>query len=202
MIGVLFVLALQAADGSQAPAPAEHNAADAIADILARTPPDGPPAPAVPAQTPAAPPAAAPSSVAAAPTGSAAFPAVSAPADRAQRYESSLRASFQAREARQGDLDGRWTLTDVDGKALYIFQLADPGPGRGPVEGAWRDLGRTDGARTSGFIDAAARSGRSLTVNFQDAGPCTVTLTEGADGRWTGQIKVGDKTQAVVMGRA
>ncbi|HUO21313.1 MAG TPA: hypothetical protein VMU59_02215 [Caulobacteraceae bacterium] len=216
MIGAVFALALLAADASPssaAPAPAPpttRSTGDLIADILAQTPPapvtpKGPPAPtAAPGPGQPAP----PTPPITPPIALQIDPAAASTLDTAPggepptRYDQGMRSSFQAREARQGDLDGRWTLTDPDGKALYVFQLADPGRGRGPVEGAWRDLGQAGGPAASGFIDAADRVGRALTLNFQDAGPCTVTLTQAPDGRWTGQIKTAAATRPVVMARS
>jgi hypothetical protein len=191
MIGVMFALVLQAAN---APSP---SIGDLIGDILAQTPPDGPAGPvAVPPQTAAPPPAQTNPTQAPPP----AFPDA-APDAPSSRYDSSVRSSFQAQEARQGDLDGRWTVTGADGKALYVLQLADPGAGRGPVEGAWRDPARTGAPGGSGFIDAADRAGHDLTLTFQDAGTCTLALTLGADGRWTGQLKRADQSQPVTMAR-
>jgi hypothetical protein len=122
--------------------------------------------------------------------------------DPAARYASGVRSSFEARQARQGPLDGRWTLSDTDGHGLYVFQLADPGPGRGPVEGAWRDLDRQGAADALGFLDAAERSGQGLILSFREAQLRTVTLTQGTDGRWTGQIVSEGQARPVVMTRS
>jgi hypothetical protein len=117
-------------------------------------------------------------------------------------YESGVRSTFQAREARQGPLDGRWALNDPDGKGLYMIQLADPGPGRGPVEGAWRDLAREGAVGSSGFLTSAERAGQDLVLKFQEDQLCVVTLTLGADGRWTGRLQSAEGTRPVVMTRS
>lgn len=117
-------------------------------------------------------------------------------------YESGVRSSFEARESRQGPLDGRWVLNGADGKGLYMIQFDDPGPGRGPVEGAWRDLVRQGAVGSSGFLASADRSGQDLVVKFQENAPCVVTLALGADGRWTGSLRTADGSRPVVMTRS
>jgi hypothetical protein len=198
MIGAIFALALQATAGADTP---PRNAADGIGEILAHTPPDAP----VPAPPPAAVPAPAPAS-APAPPPVMAPPIAAAPSSppdgRASLYESSIRSTFEAREARQGPLDGRWTLSDADGKGLYIFQLADPGAGRGPVEGAWRDLGRQGSANASGFLASADRTGEALVLRFEEGQAWVVTLTLGPDGRWSGRMQAADQSRPVVMTRS
>ena len=198
MIGAIFALALQATAGADTP---PRNAADGIGEILAHTPPDTPtPAPAPP---PAAAPAAAPAS---APPPAIAPPLASAPSSppdgRASPYESSIRSTFEAREAQQGPLDGRWVLSDAAGKGLYMIQLADPGPGRGPVEGAWRDLGRQGAANASGFLASADRAGEALVLRFEEGQAWVVTLTLGPDGRWSGRMQAADQSRPVVMTRS
>jgi len=186
MIGVILALALQVADASPAPpkppVAAPSNAADAIADIIAQTAADTPP----PASRPSPPPPPPPG-----PT----------PEEQAKIYESGVRSTFEAREARQGPLDGRWVLADAEGKSLYMFQLADPGPGRGSVEGAWRDLARQGAAGASGFLSSADRSGQDLVLRFEEDAPCVVTLAQGADGRWTGVLRAAAASRPVVMTR-
>lgn len=197
MIGAVLALALQAigADAAAAASPAggpdaqttsaQANAADAIADILANTPPDAaPPAPMPPAES-SPPPLPGPTVE-----------------ERAQMYESGVRSSFQARESRQGPLDGRWVLTDADGKSLFMLQLTDPGVGRGPVEGAWRDMERQGAVGASGFLTSADRSGPDLVLKFEEGDACVVTLAQGADGRWTGALRVADHSRPVVMTRS
>ncbi|HVY32920.1 MAG TPA: hypothetical protein VG960_00740 [Caulobacteraceae bacterium] len=187
MIGAILALALQVADATPAPAaapsPPTSNAADAIADIIAGAAAEPPPAPAAAPAPPPPPPG---------PT----------PEERAQMYESGVRSTFQAREARQGPLDGRWVLTGADGKSLYMIQLADPGPGRGPVEGAWRDLERQGAVGASGFLASAERLGQELVLKFDEDAPCVVTLTLGADGRWSGALRTAAANRPVTMSRS
>lgn len=181
MIGAIFALALQLADATPAPPAAlspPANAADAIADIIAQSAAEAssiaPPAP----------------------------PPGPTPEERAQLYESGVRSTFQAREARQGPLDGRWVLAAADGEKLYMLQLADPGLGRGPVEGAWRDLARQGAVGASGFLASADRSGPDLVLKFNEDAPCVVTLTLGADGRWSGALQTAAASRAVTMTRS
>lgn len=200
MIGAIVALALQAIGADAAAsagadaraAPASSNAVDAIADILAHTPAE-PPSPAPEPNTPQP----SPPPVVASPSS----PETS-PEQRARMYKSGVRSSFQARQSRQGPLDGRWVLNDPDGKGLYMLQLADPGAGRGPVEGAWRDLGRQGAADASGFLISADRSGQTLVLTFEEGNSCVVTLMLGADGRWTGALRTANRNQPVVMTRS
>ncbi len=200
MIGAIFALALLAIGADAAPPvgdaaaanagaqaqPPSSNAADAIADILAHTPPDSAPPPAVAPPSPPVPPPA---------------PELT-PDERARMYETGVRSSFEARESRQGPLDGRWLLADADGKNLYMLQLTDPGVGRGPVEGAWRDLERQGAVGASGFLASADRYGADLVLKFEEGDPCVVTLVLGADGRWTGSLRTADRSRPVVMTRS
>ena len=205
MIGAVLTLALQAIGADAAAAaspaldasaqvkPAPANAADAIADILANIPPDAAPPPPTPtAGAPPPPPQPPPPPPPPGPTIE----------ERAQMYESGVRSSFQARESRQGPLDGRWALTDADGKSLYMLQLTDPGIGRGPVEGAWRDLRRQGAVGASGFLTSAERSGQDLVLKFEEGDACVVTLVLGADGRWTGALHIANRSQPVAMTRS
>jgi hypothetical protein len=193
VIGVILALAMILQTDAEPPiAPAPRTAAEAAAETLSKAAA----AQAAATQEQAAPAPLAPPAAPSPPAPSAASP------PSALYYESGVRTQFQAQEARQGPLDGRWSLDDADGKALFDLQLADPGPGRGPVEGAWRDLGRQGALDETGFIAGAERVGQTLTLSFSEppqTEPWTAVLTQGADGRWSGQMRRADQILAVVM---
>jgi hypothetical protein len=83
-----------------------------------------------------------------------------------------------------------------------MLQLTDPGTGRGPVEGAWRDLSRQGAVGASGFLTSAEHLGRDLVLKFEEGQSCVVTLTEGPDGRWTGALRTGEGNRPVSMTRS
>ena len=141
MIGAIVALALQAIGADAAAsagadaraAPASSNAVDAIADILAHTPAD-PPSPAPEPNTPQP----SPPPVVASPS-----PPETSPEQRARMYESGVRSSFQARQSRQGPLDGRWVLNDPTARAFTCCNR----PIRGRGADRWRAPGAIWGAR-------------------------------------------------------
>jgi hypothetical protein len=124
--------------------------------------------------------------------------------------QAAVQGAYAAAQARRGGLDGRWRLEAADGRALYIFQLSDPGPVPDPrsgnpgvpvIEGAWRDPGR-QGASGSGFLDSVVREGSALTLRFIDGDrPLTVSLRQRADGDWNGAIEGTGSSRPAVMKR-
>jgi hypothetical protein len=132
-------------------------------------------------------------------------PSADAPVDQPPISESdregAVRDAYTAAEARRGPLDGRWRLTARDGRALYVFQLSDPGQIADPrsgdpeapvIEGAWRDPSRTSSAGGSGFLDSVRREGAALSLHFVDhdlARPMVVTLRQKRDGAWAGVLQ-------------
>jgi hypothetical protein len=138
-------------------------------------------------------------------SGAPAPPPVDSQLEQPQMSEAERQAAVQgayaAAEARRGPLDGRWRLTASDGRALYIFQLSDPGqvpdprsgdPSAPVIEGAWRDPARPSAAGGSGFLSHVRRDGGSLSVRFVDrdpARPMVVTLRQQRDGVWAGVLR-------------
>lgn len=114
------------------------------------------------------------------------------PADQA--YDSRLRSSAAAVRGYQGPMEGGWTLMAA-GRPLYVLQLVDRG---GYVDGAWRDLRRPGATEGSGYIDDVQRSGGAMTIRLA-AG--IVVVLHAADGRWTGQLTEGGKTEAATLSR-
>jgi hypothetical protein len=115
--------------------------------------------------------------------------------------EAAVQGAYAAAEARRGPLDGRWRLTARDGRALYVFQLSDPGPIADPrsadattpvIEGAWHDPARSSAAGGSGFLDSVHRDGAALSLSFFDrdpARPLVVSLRQRHDGVWAGVLQ-------------
>jgi hypothetical protein len=112
-----------------------------------------------------------------------------------QAYDSRLRSSAAAVRGFQGPMEGAWTLS-AGGRAVYALQLVDRG---GYVDGAWRDLRRTGALDGSGFIDEVQRAGGGdVTIRFAEG---IVAVLRGADGRWTGQLTEGGRTETVTLAR-
>jgi hypothetical protein len=119
-------------------------------------------------------------------------------------------ADFRAAQIQRGPLEGRWRLASRRGAPLYLIQLADPSgrpdaaataPASPAIEGAWCDLGRVDSPQGSGYLAAAKRTGRRLTLLFfEDGRARTVELAAAERGRWRGEIIDGQRI-AVVMAR-
>lgn len=111
-----------------------------------------------------------------------------------QAYDSRLRASAAAVRGFQGPMEGAWTLS-ADGRALYALQLVDRG---GFIDGAWRDLRRPGALEGSGYIDDVQRTGGDITIRFADG---IVAVLRPADGRWTGKLTEGGRTEAATLAR-
>jgi hypothetical protein len=118
-------------------------------------------------------------------------------------YQNRVLSNFQATQNRQGQFDGRWTVTGSAGD-MFVLQLTDPGDG-GAVEGAWRDV-RKAGQGRSGLIDSITREGDMVTVRFVEAGnsqPVEVRLRSPQPGGWLGEATTAEGgRQSVVMHRA
>ena len=126
----------------------------------------------------------------------AAMPSASPPAD----FTARMRDSATAAQGLQGPLDGTWTLRDVRGRPLYVFQITDPVGGAGPLEGAWRKSGRSAPA---GLIDAVARRSDRLTIRFAGGGEVVrVRLRRRGDGAWVGGVSENGHDLAVTLRRS
>lgn len=109
-------------------------------------------------------------------------------------YDERIRAGLAAAQGFLGPLDGGWTLTG-GGRELYVLQLADR---NGEVQGAWRDPRRTGQSDASGLIDEIARDGGDVRFRF---GAASGVLHPAGDGRWTGDLTEGGRTQPVKLAR-
>ncbi|OYX34672.1 MAG: hypothetical protein B7Y99_05075 [Caulobacterales bacterium 32-69-10] len=118
-------------------------------------------------------------------------------------YESGIRGAFSRTQSLQGPLDGTWVLKDAAGASLYRVQLVDPGFSGGRLEGAWQDLRSGSPMESSGFFSGVAREGARLTLQFARAGEglTAITVDQRPDGRYAGELKVGDKGEPVVLAR-
>ncbi len=124
-------------------------------------------------------------------------------ANRDAAIDARIQASAEAAESLQGPLDGHWTLVGADGKAIYAFQLVDhPSPNE-PPEGVWRDLRRPQVPGDIGFVDSLQKAPGQLTMSFNTGGPSAtnVSLKQGPDGLWTGQLTEDGATTAVTLRR-
>ena len=192
--GLLLALAAAAPATAQPPR-------DPIDDLLR---PDAPPSPAtapVPPPFEPAPPAVPPPPLPLMPPprGSEAGPV---PLEQAGRtpdgppneadvaYDNRLRASLASSQGLRGAMDGGWSLMAGE-RELYVLELADR---KGVLEGAWRDPRRPG---VSGFIDAVDRSGEQVVLHF---GAAVVTL-HGAEGRWAGELREGERVEPVTLWR-
>ncbi|HEY2658810.1 MAG TPA: hypothetical protein VGI79_03745 [Caulobacteraceae bacterium] len=124
---------------------------------------------------------------------------------------STVQSAYAAAEQRQGQLDGRWRLSDGAGVPLFDFQLTDPGGSRSPrasnpehpdIEGAWRDLRREGGVGASGFLLSVRRDGTNLEIRFYETDPrrpSRLMLHPTADGGWTGELTEGGPAKFVFL---
>lgn len=115
------------------------------------------------------------------------------PSPEEEAYDSRIRSSAAAARAFLGPLDGGWTITG-GGRELYVLQLADRD---GIVEGSWRDPRRPGAPDASGYLDVADRSDGSLVLSFTGA----FAVLRLVDGRWTGQLTEGERTERVTLVR-
>lgn len=204
---ILLLLALAAA-----PALAQDEP-DGIGAMLNRAPPAPKSAEATnPVPPPAGPPAAMPPSTPAPPAQGSAQPLVDQtgvspdgpPSETDMAFENRIRQSVAAAQGLQGPLDGRWTLYDGAGRALYIFIFVDPASGRGALEGAWRDPRRARGGDDLGVVERLEHAGPSLTLDFTPRAGVAATdirLQGQAGGDWAGEMTEAGAVQKVSLRR-
>jgi hypothetical protein len=112
------------------------------------------------------------------------------PTEADQAYDNRLRDSLLAAQGLRGPMDGGWSLMAGE-REVYVLELADRS---GEVQGAWRDPRRPG---VSGFVDAVDRSAEAVVLRFASA---VVTLRS-AGGRWTGELREGERVQPVTLRR-
>ena len=111
-----------------------------------------------------------------------------------QAYDSRLRSSAAAVRGFQGPMEGAWMLS-AGGRPVYALQLVDRG---GHVDGAWRDLRRTGALDGSGYIDEVRRAGGDVTIRLAAD---VIAVLRAADGRWTGRLTEGGRSETVTLVR-
>lgn len=119
-----------------------------------------------------------------------------------QNYENRLRASFASAQGLQGPMDGGWTLSGRDGRALYALLLVDKN--QASLEGAWRDTRRPGVADASGFFSDIQRIGGQINATFYPrpgGGAAVLSLTAAANGQWTGELDEGGRRIPVTLKR-
>jgi|HubBroStandDraft_4_1064222.scaffolds.fasta_scaffold164134_2 hypothetical protein len=137
--------------------------------------------------------------------------AQSAPAQSNAGGAVQVMADFRAAQAQRGPMEGRWRIVSRRGQALYLIQLADPGgqagagatsPAAPVIEGAWCDLRRAESPQGCGYLAAAKRIGRRLTLLFfENDGERTFELAADRRGRWRGDLVDAGRRTPVVMSR-
>jgi hypothetical protein len=108
-----------------------------------------------------------------------------------------------AAEALHGPLDGAWTLRDGQGRALFLFELADP-VGAGPdLQGAWRDPRRADDREAMGLFKSAHRAADgTLKLAFDtDVATIAIRLRKFGPAVWRGVMRDPSGARAVVLTR-
>jgi hypothetical protein len=116
-----------------------------------------------------------------------------------------VRASAEAAQGYQGQLDGAWTLTDAAGRPIYDFQLVERAGGRGELQGVFRDLRAAATPGDIGFVDSLERNGAQLNLSFHPAAggaAVSVALSGGADGDWAGDLREGAAVTHVKLRRS
>jgi hypothetical protein len=118
-------------------------------------------------------------------------------------FEGRMRDSFDAAQALQGPLDGRWTLYDAGGRALYAIQIVDPAGGGGPLQAAWRDPRDSSPLGALGVVSDIARTGGALRLSFTGRGGLINTLLLWRDPHagWSGRMVEGGKAMRVTLRR-
>jgi hypothetical protein len=100
-----------------------------------------------------------------------------------------ISSSSQAAEALQGELDGAWDLTDLEGRKLYALQIVDPPGPRPHLEAAWRRLTGPPSIDASGPADIAQPTASVLRLSFSQGGSAVrIDLRRNRAGEWSGRL--------------
>lgn len=111
------------------------------------------------------------------------------PSDADTAYDQGVASAEIRADQSAGPLDGRWRLTDAEGRPLFDLALRDDGAGM-PAEGAYQ----APGAGEAGLLIAAETPG------VWTLGEATLSLTQGPDG-WRGTLTGHGRTTAVRLVR-
>ena len=119
--------------------------------------------------------------------------------DSERQYDSRL---LQALSAKEGQMEGSWLVTGVDGRKLISLELRG---GTGRLEGAWRSAQASYGLNGSGFVSDVSLAGRELEVNYfvgSSRSPMILHLHKDSDGLWRGtQMNVAGERTPIVLTR-
>jgi len=111
------------------------------------------------------------------------------PTDADAAYDQGVASAELRADQSAGPLDGRWRLTDAEGRVLFDVALRDDGAGL-PAEGAYQ----APGAGAAGLLIAGETPG------VWTLGEATLSLTQAADG-WRGTLTGHGRTTAVRLVR-
>ena len=116
-----------------------------------------------------------------------------APSGADTAYDAGIANAERTMDGRMGPLDGRWRLTDAEGRPLMILSLMDQGEAR-PLEGGYRT---SDSRAAVGPLTAAERTAGSLVLDLDGA---RLSLHPAGEG-WTGRLTRDGREQPVTLAR-
>lgn len=119
------------------------------------------------------------------------------PSDTEVAYDQGVTQAEINMDRRMGPLDGRWHVTDAQGRALLSLVLTDRGEGR-RIEGAFRRLDVHAAIDSSGVAGPAAVQAETVVV---PVGGGEMRLSPSGDG-WTGVLVQGRESRPVTLSRA
>jgi hypothetical protein len=112
-----------------------------------------------------------------------------APPTQGSPVDQRISSSYEAAQALQGELDGAWDLTDLEGRRLYSLQIVDPPGPRPHLEAAWRSLTAPASIDASGPAGITQPTTSVLRLSFsQVGGPVRIDLRRGRAGEWSGRL--------------
>lgn len=117
------------------------------------------------------------------------------PTDAELAYEQGVAQAEINADALSGPLDGRWRVSDANGRPLLSLALVDRA-GAGSAQGAWRTV---DGERATGPAEATDGGEAGVLVSLGEEGRLTLHR---AGAGWTGMLEQGGRRTAVTLGRA
>lgn len=105
------------------------------------------------------------------------------PSDSQTTYDQGVAQAAIDAEAAMGPLDGRWRITQPDGKPLLSLSLTDRGEGR-RVEGAWRSLDAPAGIDRMGFAGPVSTQGEVVVIPLSEGELHLHPALNGWAGEW------------------
>lgn len=108
-------------------------------------------------------------------------------------YDAGVANAERNMDGRMGPLDGRWRLSDAEGRPLMVLSLMDQGVSR-PLEGAYRTA---DARSAVGPLATLEREADTLVLTLDGA---RLSLRPAGDA-WTGVLAKGGREQSVTLAR-